>query len=97
MDGLSVGVEERKLIWRAIVSERIAQDQKWEKTSTENPLKMLAALVEEVGEVARAILDSDDDNLITELIQVAAVAVCMLEGKSLGISRVRAVGKVHDR
>lgn len=38
----------------------------------------LAALVEEVGEVGRAILG--DGDLRTELVQVAAVAVAWLEG-----------------
>ena len=38
----------------------------------------LAALVEEVGEVARALHDGGD--VETELVQVAAVAVAWLEG-----------------
>lgn len=40
----------------------------------------LAALMEEVGEVGRAILDRENDGLIEELIQVAAVAVAWVEG-----------------
>jgi NTP pyrophosphatase (non-canonical NTP hydrolase) len=36
-------------------------------------------LNEEVGEVARAILESDNDNLREELIQVAAVCVAWVE------------------
>lgn len=40
----------------------------------------LAVLTEEVGEVARAILDGEpDERLRTELIQVAAVAVAIAE------------------
>lgn len=39
-----------------------------------------SVLAEECGEVARAILDRDDAGLITELVQVAAVAVAILEG-----------------
>ena len=38
-----------------------------------------AVLSEECGEVARAVLDNDIDQLRTELIQVAAVAVAWLE------------------
>ena len=38
-----------------------------------------AVLSEECGEVARAVLDTDIDQLRTELIQVAAVAVAWLE------------------
>lgn len=39
----------------------------------------VAVLTEEVGEVARAYLNRDLDNLRDELVQVAAVAVAMLE------------------
>ena len=38
-----------------------------------------AVLNEECGEVARAVLDRDEDALVNELIQVAAVAVAWLE------------------
>ena len=36
-------------------------------------------LGEECGEVARAVLERDDDALIRELVQIAAVAVAWLE------------------
>lgn len=36
---------------------------------------LFSALVEEIGEVARALQDNDIDNLIDELIQVACVAM----------------------
>jgi NTP pyrophosphatase (non-canonical NTP hydrolase) len=39
----------------------------------------LTVLVEEVGEVARAILDQDGDGLRREAVQVAAVACAILE------------------
>ena len=39
----------------------------------------LAALVEEVGEVARALQEGDYENLAVELVQVAAVAVAWVE------------------
>jgi hypothetical protein len=39
----------------------------------------VAVLLEEVGEVARAVLDGDLDTLTDELVQVAAVAVAWLE------------------
>ncbi len=39
-----------------------------------------AVLSEECGEVARAVLDHDQDHLRVELVQVAAVAVAWLEG-----------------
>jgi hypothetical protein len=40
----------------------------------------VAVLTEEVGEVARAYLDNDITQLRTELVQVAAVAVAIIEG-----------------
>jgi NTP pyrophosphatase (non-canonical NTP hydrolase) len=39
----------------------------------------MTVLMEEVGEVARALLDGNADQLETELVQVAAVAVAWLE------------------
>lgn len=43
------------------------------------PIVKAAVLTEECGEVARAVLDKNDDQLRDELIQVAAVAVAWLE------------------
>lgn len=40
----------------------------------------VAVLAEECGEVARAVLDGDMNDLTAELVQVAAVAVAWLEG-----------------
>jgi len=40
----------------------------------------VAVLAEECGEVARAALDGKLDQMVTELVQVAAVAVAILEG-----------------
>jgi hypothetical protein len=40
----------------------------------------VAVLTEEVGEVARAYLENDVNQLRTELVQVAAVAVAIIEG-----------------
>ena len=42
----------------------------------------LAILVEEVGEVARAICDRDPEHMREELVQVAAVAVAWVEALS---------------
>lgn len=44
--------------------------------------EMLAILTEEVGEVARSIIERDDGNLTTELVQVAAVVTAWLEGRA---------------
>lgn len=47
---------------------------------TDTPHLCMSVLTEEVGEVARAILNNDRVNLHDELVQVAAVAVAWLEG-----------------
>jgi hypothetical protein len=80
----------RREIFTAIHAERIAQHRKWSQShdwgqgdcsspDVPEPVKA-AVLAEECGEVARAVLDRNPDNLRTELIQVAAVAVAWLEG-----------------
>ena len=79
----------RDEIFAAIVAERARQREKWSRahswgfgdcSSLEvvEPVKA-AVLAEEVGEVARAMLDGDRLALRTELVQVAAVAVAWLE------------------
>jgi len=60
-----------------VQAERARQDDAWgppDATTHALRLELVAVLTEEVGEVARAVLEADDDNLRTELVQVAAVA-----------------------
>lgn len=59
--------------------ERERQDMKW-GPSHARPVPSLAVLVEEVGEVAEAINERSALGVHDELVQVAAVAVAMLEG-----------------
>lgn len=73
----------------AIDKERTRQQLKWGgghdwgsgdcSSAHVAPTVKAAVLSEECGEVARAVLDRDDDALRVELIQVAAVAVAWLE------------------
>lgn len=63
-------------IINAIVNERKRQDYLHKRNKKED---YLAILVEEIGEVARAIQLKDKRNQIEEIIQVAAVAVRWLE------------------
>lgn len=61
-----------------IRKERKRQDDKWGVRNS--PALLWACILgEEVGEVNNAILEEDWDNLRTELIQVAAVAVATIE------------------
>lgn len=79
----------RDAINAAIDKERIRQQVKWGghhdwgmgdcSSPQVAPTVKAAVLSEECGEVARAVLDRDDDALRVELIQVAAVAVAWLE------------------
>jgi len=80
----------RDEVFAAIVQERHAQAIKWGKPHAwgqgdcssphvDQTVKA-AVLAEECGEVARAVLDMDPEQLRAELVQVAAVAVAWLEG-----------------
>lgn len=77
-------------IWADILAERARQAEKWNHShywghgdcsSSDVALEVKAAvLMEECGEVARAVLDvSPMSDLRAELVQVAAVAVAMIE------------------
>ena len=77
-------------IYAEIDDERRRQHEKWggahawgsgdcSSRSVHNSTKLMV-LAEECGEVSRAVLDQDREQLRTELIQVAAVAVAWLEG-----------------
>ncbi len=81
----------RNRIYEEITDERQRQHEKWASKPHDwgigdassagvEAITKVAVLTEEVGEVARAVLDLDDEQLRTELIHVAAVAVAWLEG-----------------
>jgi NTP pyrophosphatase (non-canonical NTP hydrolase) len=77
-------------ILNAIADERLFQQEKWgaphdwgtgDASSHEvEPMTKVGVLTEELGEVARAVLERDDSQLRAELIQLAAVAIAWLEG-----------------
>lgn len=70
-----------------IYGERQRQDQKWgwpnNGLAGTDIHKKVSILLEEVGEVANAVLERDWNNLEKELVQVAAVAVAWLESFEL--------------
>ena len=68
----------RKKILYEIVCERKKQDDKWGEQN-HAPEFWLAILVEEVGEVGKAICEHKEKEYRLELIQVAAVALSMVE------------------
>ncbi len=65
-------------VLQKIRDERASQDKKW-GPQKHHVNKWLAILVEEVGEVAEAMLDKDINEVEKELVQVAAVCVKWLE------------------
>lgn len=78
-----------------IIEERKRQFQKWGRQKL-SPSAFFIILAEEFGEVAREILDNSQcehlpRNYRTELIQVAAVAVQMIEeyDRNLGVWKER--------
>ena len=82
-------IVKRSLIMESIHDERNRQHEQWDRahawgwgdcSSPDVPAIVKAAvLTEETGEVARAVMEHDDDGLRRELVQVAAVAVAWLE------------------
>jgi len=84
----------RSDIERAIDMERYNQQKQWGRKhdwghgdcSSDKVANIVkaAVLAEECGEVSRAVLELNDTNLRTELVQVAAVAVAWLECFSEG-------------
>ena len=67
-------------IWMRVRLERKRQDEKFGDQSGLPRERMVCALVEEVGEVAEAVLaNGKPRSLEAELVQVAALAVQMLE------------------
>ena len=65
-------------ILKCVEAERGRQDEKWDEQSYDFHL-WLTILMEEVGEVARAVWDEHEEHAAAELIEVAAVAVAAVE------------------
>lgn len=69
---------ETDLVLNDVKGERIRQDRKFGPSHADRPF--MEILVEEIGEVARAVLErKSKEDLYEELIQVAAVAVAWAE------------------
>lgn len=66
-------------VGEAVRKERVRQFLKW-GVQRHSMDYWLGILMEEVGEVAKAVIERKEDEVYTELIQVAAVAIAMAEG-----------------
>lgn len=74
-------------ILEEVQGERLRQDLKFgAQPRSLKPTVYLAVLTEELGEVARSIIEGDSDNYRVELIQLAAVAVAAVQEFDLGNS-----------
>jgi len=62
-----------------VLSERYRQDELWGDQSKHPNERWLVILIEEVGEVARAMYDEDDGHIYEEIIQCAAVCMAWAE------------------
>lgn len=71
-------MRQRKIL-AATLDERENQDAKWGANRNLPHDTWLRILVEEVGEVANALNEGDEENLRVELIQVMASAMAWLE------------------
>lgn len=82
-DKLEVNQEIQEYVIQKIINERGHQDHKW-GIQRHSPELWMAILMEEVGEAAKEILEEQfsgykSSGLYSELVQVAAVAIAILE------------------
>lgn len=81
MSKLKVPTRQERVL-ELIRIERKYQDEKWGKIEGRLNIsneRWMTILAEEVGEVARQVQDGDANELLTELVQVAAVATVWME------------------
>jgi len=75
----------------AVRAERDRQDAKWGRDfEGRSDAFWLTILAEEFGEVANAILEHDEENVVVELVQVAAVVFSWLEFRTPSAEQVDA-------
>lgn len=70
---------DRASVLRAVSLERSRQDENWGTPQRHTRDEWMVILMEEVGEVAEALLNKRFTDYREEVTQVAAVAVAMLE------------------
>ena len=75
-------------IIHAVADERRRQDQKWGRSFPGRPDSFwLTILMEEVGEMAEAVLEGKEQDIEDEAIQVAAVIFAFLELRTPGAKK----------
>lgn len=81
-DDVSCGSPGQARVIARVLDERDRQDKKWgtiDNFDNRSPHEWMTILTEEVGELAEAFLERDQENAIEEATHVAAVAVGILE------------------
>jgi len=71
-------------VFELIRAERLRQDQKFGTQWWRSRHEWMSILMEEVGEAAQASNDGDTNHFAEEMVQVAALAVAILEGHNRG-------------
>ena len=71
-----------------IETERNAQDKQWGQQQHTDE-KWLAIAVEEVGELAEAILENNEEAMLEEIVQVAAVLENWVTSREFTLKTVR--------
>ncbi len=66
------------MISKEVIIENMNQYKKWGEQS-HHPYKWLSILMKEVGETFKAVLENESKEYRDELLQVAAVAIAMVE------------------
>lgn len=69
-----------------ILAERVRQDEKWGEQN-HNPFVWLSILIEEVGEVGKALIERDGKGYYEEVMQVGAVALSMMQSHLRNLDR----------
>lgn len=83
-----MSLDKTQEVLEEVFTERECQEAKWGEQNHDVGL-WYAILGEEFGEVGEAICEYDEPNYREELIQVAAVAVAMVEAFDRGTTRFR--------
>jgi NTP pyrophosphatase (non-canonical NTP hydrolase) len=80
---------------REIQAERERQDARWGEQNHE-PMVWLSILTEEVGEVAKAILEGSVSNYREEIIQCAAVSLAALQSLNRNEIKFQSVTELQE-
>lgn len=79
--GIEQSEEIREWLWIEMTAERKRQDRKWGEQNHADDY-WLGIVMEEIGEVAKAVIERKDDELTDEIIQSMAVLCSWMEARN---------------